>query len=116
MAFRQGQLGDEETATREQRLFQLISVEGSILGTDVKAQQGRAISAMPVSNADSWGMGKKTALSKCEVSYGMRPKYLRYNIWDASDGGKENIRFESLQCLANWTERARPFLQYQSPS
>ena len=104
MAFRQRQLGNEETATREQRLFQPISVEGSILGMDVEAQQGRAVSAMPVSNADSRGMGKKTALSKREVSYGMRPKYLHYNIWDAPDGGKENIRFESLQCLANWTE------------
>ena len=104
MAFRQDQLGNKETVTREQRLFQPISVKGSIVGTDVKAQQGHAVSTMPVSNADSQGMGKKIALSKREVSYGMRPKYLCYNIWDAPDGGEENICFESLQCLADWTE------------
>jgi hypothetical protein len=110
MVFRQDLLDDKEMVTREQRLFQPISVKGSIVGMDVKAQQECAVSAMPVSNADSQGMGKKTALSKCEATYGMHPKYLHYNIWNAPDGGEENIHFESLQCLANWTEQVRPLL------
>jgi len=75
------------------------SVEGSTVQMDAEAQQEPAISVMPASYASNQGMGKKTALSRHEVTYGICPKYLRYN------GGEEgDMHFESLQCLVDWTE------------
>jgi len=84
------------------------SVEGSIVQMDARTQQEPAISVMPASHASNKGMGKKTALSRCEVTYGMCPKYLWYNVWEAWGGEKGDTHFESLQCLADWTKQAKP--------
>ena len=101
---RQDLLDSEVTVTRGRDLPLPTSVEDSTVRTDVTAQWGPAVSTMPVSNASSQAMGKKTALSKHEASYGMHPKYLHYNVWDAWDGGEDDTCVESLQCLADWTE------------
>ena len=104
MESRWDQLDEEETATREPDLLPLRSVKGSTVQMDAEAQQEPAISAMLASNANSQDMGKKTALSRHEVSYGMHPKYLRHNIWDAQEEGEGVTHVKSLQCLADWTE------------
>jgi len=38
----------------------------------------------------------------------MHPKYLRYNVWRAQDLGGTDNEEDSLQCLADWTEHAKP--------
>jgi hypothetical protein len=81
------------------------SVEGSTAQMDAGAQQEPAVSVTPASYASNQDMGK---LSRREVTYGMRPKYLRYNVWEARDREEEDTHVESLQCLVDWTERARP--------
>jgi len=107
-ASRLDQLGDRELATRKLGLPPPTSVDDSTALADVVVQRELAVIDTPVSNANSWGMGKKAALSRREASYGLHPKYLRYNVWHAQDRGEGNIQVESLQCLADWTEQAKP--------
>lgn len=63
---------------------------------------------MPISNANSQAMGKKTALSKCEASHGMHLKYLCYNVWDVQNEQEDIAHSKSLLCLADWTKWAKP--------
>jgi hypothetical protein len=94
MASRLDQLGDRELATRKLGLPPPTSVDDSTALADVVVQWKLAIIDMPVPNANSWGMGKKAALSWCEASYGLHPKYLRYNVWHAQDRGEGNVQLE----------------------
>jgi len=108
-ASKQDQLDDEEMVSKGPGLPLQTSVEGSTVQMDVGAQQERAVSVIPVSYASNQAMEKKAVLSRREVTYGMHPKYLRYNVWEARDEGEEDdVQVESLQCLADWTERAKP--------
>ena len=105
MASRQVQLDNKGT---ELDLLPQISVDTSIAWVDAEAQQEHAVITTPVSNANHQDTGKKVALRKHEVTYGMHPKYLRYNVWHAQDFRGMDNQEDSLQCLADWTEHAKP--------
>lgn len=62
---------------------------------------------MHASNASSKDITKVVALSRSEAVYGMRPKYLRYNVWDHELQNDQNARPLPF-CLADWTEQAKP--------
>lgn len=69
--------------------------------------QTHADTATFVSSASNLDTAKIAALSKIDVAYGMRPKYLRYNLWSS----EEEANFgntSALPCLADWTEYAKP--------
>ena len=97
MASRLDRLGGEEMENKELEHSLPKSAEGSTVRTVAEAQQEPVVSDTPVLNASSLAMAKKTALSRCEVRYGMRPKYLRYNVWEAHSGGEqEDVQVNSL--------------------
>jgi hypothetical protein len=52
-------------------------------------------------------MDKRVALSKIDAIYGMRPKYLRYNLWSSEERGTVPDSIPPF-CLADWTESAKP--------
>ena len=57
-------------------------------------------SSMPANNANVWATERSIAISKKELAHELRPKYLRYNIWN----GGHNFSHSS----ADWTETASP--------
>ena len=75
---------------------------------DAVAQLECVTTDTPVSDANSLAMGKRAALSKHEATYGMRFKYLWYNVLQAQDQRGIDIQEKSLDCLADWTEHAKP--------
>lgn len=105
MASRQDWLDDKETGPE---LLSQTCVDVSIVWVDAIAQQGHVVIATPASNANNLVMGKRAALSKSEATYGMHPKYLWYNVWCEQYAEGKDVQVESLQCLTDWTEHAKP--------
>jgi hypothetical protein len=85
-------------------------VDDSTVWEDVAAHQSRADIATFAANADNTDTVKRAALSKIDSVYGMRPKYLRYNLWDNEEGSHGNDKPvpKTPLDLANWTEIAKP--------
>jgi hypothetical protein len=76
---------EERGRTREaQGRRRKKSVEDSTVRMDVNSQRRIAITNIPVRNAEKEGTGRRPALQRSikGVMDGMRPRYLRYNIWD----------------------------------
>ena len=105
MASRQAQL-DVKVTRLDPPLS--MSADTSTTQEDSVAQLEHVTIDTPVSNANSQAMGKRAVLSRHEATYGMCPKYLWYSVWHAQDQGGTNIQAESLDCLADWTECAKP--------
>jgi hypothetical protein len=74
---------------------------------DVTAPEAVAGTNISASNANSMAMDRTAALSRIDMAYGMRPKYLRYNLWSSGEEDDCNITIPP-PCLADWTEHAKP--------
>ena len=85
------------------------SVVASMMQEDAAVLQTHADIVTSAPNADSMGTTKIVALSRSDVAYGTRPKYLRYNVWDHEQPKVDNT-IHSPYCLADWTEQAKPLL------
>jgi len=107
MESKQGQLDNSRQVTREWDLHPLTSVSDLTAWVDVVAWWGPAATNMHASNANNQDMEKKAVLRKCEVSYGLWPKYLHYNVWHTQDHEEVKDQVEPLQCLADWTKTAK---------
>jgi hypothetical protein len=83
------------------------SVANTIVPADAGAQRTLADTVTPACSASNQDIAKRAVVSRLEALYGMRPKYLRYNVWggEETDEGKGN---NELSCLADWTEHAQP--------
>ena len=67
---------------------------------DAEIQQMTVDSDMPASVASAWGMEKNIVMSKKDLALELRPKYLRYNIWDSTNHFSHSS--------TDWTETASP--------
>jgi hypothetical protein len=83
------------------------SVPDTTVQMDAVAQQELVDTITSVSSANNQDITKKTALSKLDVIYVMKPKYLHYNEWLNEGAGNES-RHDWMSCLADWTEHAKP--------
>jgi hypothetical protein len=83
------------------------SVADIIVQMDAGAQQELVNTITSVSSVNNQDITKKTALSKLDVIYGMKPKYLHYNEWSNEGAGNES-RHDQMSCLADWMEHAKP--------
>jgi hypothetical protein len=82
-------------------------VDDSTLPKNAAVQPTLADTATHASNVSNLDMAKITALSKIDMAYGMRPKYLCYNLWSSEE--EANSRNTSAPpSLADWTEYAKP--------
>jgi hypothetical protein len=78
-----------------------------ILLKDAAEQLVHADTDTHASSASSRDTDRIAALSQIDAVYGMRPKYLRYNLWSS----EEDANFGNTAappCLADWTETAKP--------
>lgn len=66
----------------------------------VETLQTIAVSNTLAKSASAWGTVKNSVIAKKELALELRPKYLRYNIWD----GGPHFSHSS----ADWTETAAP--------
>jgi hypothetical protein len=72
-----------------------VTVPEAVAGTNISA-----------SNANSMAMDRTAALSRIDLAYRMRPKYLRYNLWSSGEEDDFNITIPP-PCLTDWTEHAK---------
>ena len=59
------------------------SAIASTLSTVAEIPPMTVVSVTPAKGASEWVMGKNLAMSKKALMHELRPKYLRYNIWDS---------------------------------
>jgi hypothetical protein len=92
----------EGTVQRKESLPKKTSAEGLTARTGVDSQKRSAITNTFVKAVERSGMERVLAppKSNSEVTNGMRPRYLRYNIWDPNS--------ESTPNTAVWTLTAEP--------
>ena len=90
-----------------QKSAQQKLVDNSTVQEDVTAHWAHADINMFAANAGSTGIAKRAALSKIDMLYGMRPKYLRYNLWDAEEQSSGLVLEVPLD-LADSTEIEKP--------
>jgi hypothetical protein len=83
------------------------SVTATIVQEGAEARQACVDINMPVASVANEVMAKKAVINKLEAAYGMRPRYLRYNVWSEEEKGNEN-GVMLIDCLADWTERVKP--------
>ena len=80
-----------------QKLKSVIATTPSVVA---EIHPKTVVSDTPANDASEWVMGKNLAMSKKLLVHELRPKYLRYNIWDSG---------EHFSCSsADWTETATP--------
>ena len=91
-------LGSRPSAQLESSPQSQKFVTASTLSTAAETRPTIAVSDMPASGASEWVMGKNLAMSKKHLTHELRPKYLRYNIWDSGE--------HFSRSSADWTETA----------
>lgn len=72
----------------------------STVSQGVSSPKTTVTSSTPARSAGREAMGDTNAPKTEELAYGMRPRYLRHNVWDPDS--------EFSRTTADWTETARP--------
>jgi hypothetical protein len=93
-------LREERDPTREDR-WRKTSAEGLIVRMDVNSEMKSVNMNTPARNAEKEGMEERLAPRRktSGVTNGMRPRYLRYNIWDPNSDFSPNT--------SDWTLTAK---------
>lgn len=85
--------------------------EKSVIDTtvqgDARVQPEHVITATIASDANNQDITRKIATSKLDLLYGMKPKYLHYNVWSDEESTDKSNTLPMI-CLADWTECAKP--------
>jgi hypothetical protein len=80
--FKADQMENSHPEINAPRVDRQKSVDDSTVSEDAAALQAHADIDTSVLDADNLDTIRKAALSRSDMVYGMRPKYLRYNVWD----------------------------------
>jgi hypothetical protein len=96
-----------QLVTRNRESDHLKPAAASTVSEGVTALQAHVGTDTSASNASNRDMAKIAALSRIDTIYGMRPKYLRYNLWSNKEEGADRTSTTPF-CLVDWTEHAKP--------
>lgn len=92
----------EETGRTKETPLKRMSAEGSMAKRDAPSQRKNATTSMSARDAEREATGSSPVPQRNtrEVTNGMRPKYLRHNIWDPESDFSPNT--------SDWTLTAEP--------
>ena len=97
MVLKEAQTIDQWGMTTDRETTQMKFVDASTPQLDAEASV-TVTCASSVGNPD---MARRTAISKLEATYGLQPKYLRYNFWN-------NKAEDPPLCVVDWTVHVAP--------
>jgi hypothetical protein len=107
MVYKEDQAIISDLVTPDNGTVQEKSVINTTVQGDARVQLEAVITATIACNVDNQDITRKVATSKIDLLYGIKPKYLHYNVWSAEESTDKSATLP-LDCLADWTENAEP--------